>query len=191
VKSLFSLPSLAIIAFGWSGLGLSGCDPGRDFSVIPEIAPKSVVTRDSLLPSNLRLVKVLVTITWQDGDGDLGVMPDNTDPNDLNYIINLYKRKNGEFVRVDPLSSFPTGFNGRFPNLNPEGSTSTKAFKLRGELRYDVKSPGFTVTPPTIVGTVGGVNEALRAGDVIRFTVQIKDRAGHASNEITTQEVTL
>ncbi|HYE78738.1 MAG TPA: hypothetical protein VEI97_12205, partial [bacterium] len=122
---------------------------------------------------------------WTDGDGDLGILPDNNNTTDYNYYITLYKQKGGTFKPV----TTPFSFNGRFPNLNPEGETSTKPFKLRGDLSYKVNT--FTVTPPGQIGTIDGIPETLKKGDVIRFDVKIKDRAGNMSNQITTEAVTL
>jgi hypothetical protein len=195
VKPLFSFRSFIVAVLSWSALGLMfSCNKENDFSITPEIAPKSVTTRDSMPVGGAKIVKVYVTISWKDGDGDLGFLTsDSTHPEDVNYFIVLYKLKGGQFVRIDPPVGSSTGFNGRFPNMNPEGGNSTKAFKLRGDLRYDLKAPGLTVFPASasIIGTVNGVDERVQKGDVLRFTVQIKDRAGHLSNVVTTEQVTL
>ena len=166
-----------------------GCDSSTTFSEIPEIAPVEVkVYQTTKLggPRPLQYDSVTVKIDWIDGNGDLGLLP-GTDVNEKNYFISLYKQKAGVFVAIKLKNSF----DGRFVNLNPEGDESTRPFKLKGDITYAANSPGFVMTPPQVVGTINGVPEYLRFGDVIRFDVQIKDRAGHLSNVVTTEAVTL
>ncbi len=193
MKPLFSFRTLLALTLTAATAGLLlGCDKEDDFSNIPEIAVKGVTTRDSTLIGNSRIVTVLLTISWKDGDGDLGFLKDDSaNAGDINYFLTIYKKKNGEFLRVDPQAS--TAFSGRFPNMSPEGPNSTKPFKLRGDLRYNINSPGIRVFPTatSTIGLINGVEENSRKGDVLRFSVQIKDRAGNLSNVVTTQDVTL
>ena len=182
-RALVYAPALALVA------AATGCTAKSSFSDIPEIAPVEVKVYHITKPGGrapLQFDSVTVMISWIDGDGDLGLLP-NTDVGEMNYFLTLYKRKAGAFVAITPANSF----NGRFINLNPEGEESTKRFKIRGDLTYAVNSAGFLMTPPQVVGTINNVNEYLRAGDVIRFDVQIKDRAGHLSNVVSTEAVTL
>ncbi len=170
-------------------LAASGCESQNTFSDVPEISPAAVKVYHITEPGGTRPIEidsVTVTVNWSDGNGDLGLLPD-ADVKEQNYFLTLFKQKNGEFIAITTTNSF----NGRFKSLNPEGESSTKPFKLRGDLTCAVASPGFLMTPPQVVGTIGGVREYLRTGDVIRFTVQIKDRAGNLSNVVTTEAVTL
>ena len=170
-------------------VGSTGCDPAESFSDIPEIAPLRVEQKDSTETGGLLLSQIDVVVSWKDGNGDLGVLPRNRNPNDYNYFLTVQKKKGGAFVTLTPL--LPNGFSGRFKNLNPENDSSTRPFKLRGELRYRLNSPGIPVLPPSSLGTVNGAPEIVRPGDILRFQVQIKDRAGNLSNVITTEEVAL
>ncbi len=192
VSKLLSSGSIGLLSLGLLGVfATPACNPLESYSDIPEIAPLRVTRRDSTEAGRVQLALVDVVISWKDGNGDLGVLLGNNDPNDINYFLTIEKRKNNEFVVIKPFSISTTGFNGRFINLNPEGQESTKAFRLRGELTYRINAPGFPVVPPQAIGTINGVPEKLSKGDVLRFQVQIKDRAGNLSNKITTEEVTL
>lgn len=186
---------VSVVLAGLLVASASACDPLESFSEVPEIAPLRVTQKDSSEIGGVRLSQVDVVISWRDGNGDLGIPPRDTTATNINYFLGIEKKKrDGSWVRIDPLvfsTRFNPGFNGRFVNLNPEGFESTKAFRLRGELLYRINSPGFVVLPAQVIGTINGVPETLRAGDVLRFQVQIKDRAGNLSNKITTQEVML
>lgn len=183
------------------GLSLTGllaapaCEPLQTFSDVPEIAPLRVTQKDTAEAGGAQVSLVEVTVSWKDGNGDLGYVRDQQVESDRNYFLTIEKKKNGAFKVVTPLGgSIPGnfGYNGYFENLNPEGPKSTKAFKLTGDLSYRVNGKsGFVVFPPEPIGTIDGVSETVRAGDVLRFQVQIKDRAGNLSNTITTEEVTL
>ncbi len=168
-------------------VGSIGCDPAESFSDIPEIAPLRVEQKDSTEAGGALLSQIDVVVSWKDGNGDLGVLPRNQNAKDYNYFLTVQKKKAGAFVTLTP--RLPNGFSGRFKNLNPENDSSTRPFKLRGELRYRLNSPGIPV--PASLGTVNGVPELVRFGDILRFQVQIKDRAGNLSNVITTEEVAL
>ncbi|UOQ70272.1 hypothetical protein [Hymenobacter cellulosilyticus] len=123
-----------------------------------------------------------ITIDFTDGDGDLGLSPEEKDapynPADANgnynrttdnYFITAYKRNSttgGEFVPVVPSS--PQGYNSRFPKLF---SAEAKPGPLKGSL---------TLTLPFYLGS------PFRPGDEVRFDVSIMDRALNESNRITT-----
>lgn len=164
----------------------AGCPGAPNFPDTPIISANNVKVIRKQEPGNTILDSISLTVNWTDGDGDLGYLPDDNS-NGFNYYTKLYKRKSGTFVEVDPVTA--NGFNGRFPNLSPDGPTSTKKLKLRGTLSYAFNGPGIVI--PGTLGKINGNFEPARAGDVIRFEVYIIDRAGNRSNTITTEEVTL
>ncbi len=168
---------------------VSGCESTSSFSDIPEISFLRIAQRDSAFAGGSVRSMVDVTISWTDGNGDLGFLPDTALGLERNYFIKIEKKKAGVFRLVTPPAT--GGFDGRFKNLNPDGEGSTKPYKLRGELKYRINGTGFLVVIPQTLGTIDGVSELSRQGDVLRFKIQIKDRAGNLSNEITTEEVTL
>lgn len=183
---------LPLLLLGAAALFSSvSCESIESFSDVPEIAPLRVTQKDSVLTGGAQLSQVEVTISWKDGNGDLGWIPGTDSTGVYNYFLTIEKRKNGNWMTIQPTTN--STFNGLFKNLNPEGDRSTTEFKLRGELTMRVFGfpNGFIVFPPQPMGTINGVPEQSRAGDVLRFQVQIQDRAGNLSNKITTQEVTL
>jgi hypothetical protein len=113
-------------------------------------------------------------ITFQDGDGDIGIPDsDQTSADDLKMKY-LYKDQNGMFVPVDSsfgTPQFDTLFYGyRVPYLTPDGQYKA----LDGEIKVKLR------TPP-IFGP----------HDVVKFEITLKDRAGNKSNMVTTNEITV
>lgn len=111
-------------------------------------------------------------ITFQDGDGDIGIpADDHTSADDLKMKY-LYKDINGNFVPVD--SSFGTPqfdtlfYSYRVPYLTPNGQYKA----LDGEIKIKLR------TAP-IFGP----------HDYVKFEISLTDRAGHKSNIVTTNEI--
>ncbi len=154
----------------------------------PDISFKTI--RPFHLNSPLR-DSLIVTITFRDGDGNLGLTardllpPFNPDtlvdgqrqanPFFFNYHINVLKKLNGSFEQVE----FPTQgftFNGRFPVLKPDG----EAGPIKGDLEYSVR-----IEPPQSL-----INpKYIRVGDTLKFEVFIYDRDLNKSNTIQTSEI--
>lgn len=111
-------------------------------------------------------------ITFQDGDGDIGLKA--TDfflPDDLKMKY-LYKNQNGDFVPVD--SSFGTPqfdtlfYTYRVPYLTPEGQYKA----LDGEIKIKLRS-----------APIFGPHS------FVKFEISLRDRAGNMSNIVTTNEI--
>ncbi len=126
----------------------------------------------------------VLSISYTDGDGDLGLDPDDTLPpfdkgSDYYYniLIKYFEKQNGTFVEVPLLSWNPEEqtydtitFNGRFPNLTPiHGNKNIKG----------------------IIQDTMYVNNPLSDFDTIKFKVSIYDRALHLSNEVETPEIVI
>ncbi len=115
--------------------------------------------------------KGVLTITFQDGDGDIGLNSwDIFPPYDsasiyfYNYYVDLYYKRNGTFVKDTTLN--PPLYT-RIPNLTPDDPN--KAIK------------GY------IVDTIPLNPHPLY--DTIQFSMFIYDRALHKSNVVTTPEI--
>lgn len=124
----------------------------------------------------------ILSISYTDGDGDLGLDPQDTLPpfnrgsnHYYNFLIKYYEKQNGTFIEV-PLLSWNSEtqkydtitFNGRFPNLTPiHGNKNIKG----------------------IIQDTLYVNNPLSDFDTIKYKVSIYDRALHLSNEIETPEI--
>lgn len=112
-----------------------------------------------------------LTISFTDGDGDVGLDEDQTEPPFdtssiyyYNIFIKYFEKQNGEYVEVELTPSN----NGRFPNLTPEGEQKA----LQGDISVDLY-----------------INNPLSAFDTIRYEVYIVDRALNHSDTITTPDI--
>jgi hypothetical protein len=169
-------------------LGLAGCPP-PEFSDEPFISFKDI--RSIPRPNKDSLI---ISITYRDGTGDLGLGPNDTDPPfdaepyRYNYHIAAYKRlgRNDRGEVNYELVQFPTAgitFNGRFPVLKPDG----KAGPIEGALDYSIPIE----FPPDLTN-----ERYILPGDTLRFDIFIYDRGEqrgrqnpNRSNQITTEEV--
>ncbi|MEI6884795.1 MAG: hypothetical protein WCO02_09920 [Bacteroidota bacterium] len=111
----------------------------------------------------------VLTITFQDGDGDIGlnswdVYPpyDSTSIYFYNYYIDVYSKRNGVFVK----DTLQTPLRYRIPNLTPDDPNKS----IKGIIENILP-----LNPHPIY-------------DTIRFTCYIYDRALHQSNIVTTPE---
>lgn len=120
-------------------------------------------------------------IYFTDGDGDLGLSPSDTfppfDPNGehyYNFIISMYEKQNGQWVKVVPQAPFPGGDtvsnSSRIPYLTPDGQIK----KLEGDLFMEL----FT-------------NNPFSPWDTIKYECSIEDRALNRSNQISSEEIIL
>lgn len=170
------------------GAGSSSCLKAPDFPVEPSVDFNNVrlVRRPLPTPNSIEVDDVFITLDFRDGDGDLGLDPDdikvppfNTStggPNNLGYGYNYYakpfKKVNGVFR---PLAA-NGAYDGRYPRL--EGSVDGKSAPLKGNMTFKL---------PAII--LDGVT--FDTGDVVRFEVSILDRKLHQSNVVTTSEFVL
>lgn len=177
-----------ICAILLTGCLVTSCDLIPDFSRQPSISFKGITP--FRLNSPLR-DSLIITISFQDGDGNLGLSaqdvnpPFNADttvngqrqanPFFFNYHISTFKKMNGSFV----LAEFATpnfNFNGRFPVLKPDGESGP----IEGELDYSVR-----IEPPQSF-----INERfIQVGDTLQFEIFIYDRDLKKSNTVRTSEV--
>ncbi len=113
---------------------------------------------------------IIITIYFQDGDGDLGTS-DTSDPD--NYIVQTLKSTNGVF---NPLGT-PIDLGGKFSELAPENYTGP----IDGLLDYST----------IMLETAAISNPDLEKGDTLKFRVYIIDQAGNTSNTIETDPITI
>jgi hypothetical protein len=105
--------------------------------------------------------------SFTDGDGDVGLLPGETEPPyDYNFFMNYYEKQNGVFVKVDP--DIP--FSYRIPYLTPEGRIKT----LEGEVIVRIPFIYF---------------DNLSPYDTIKYDAYILDRSLKKSNVIETPEM--
>jgi hypothetical protein len=163
-KRLFILFSVVIVA--------SSCYKEPDFSLTPEIEFYDI-TSEVRLDQATGGVKdsVVVTIKFQDGDGDLGVNTEATTEYfkkfGYNYNVKMFREKNGKFEEVIN----EVALSGFFPVLSTD-----KPGPLEGKLSY--RMPAF-------------FHDFWIKKDKVKFLITIKDRAGNQSNEIETDTIIL
>ncbi len=163
---------IKIISFLLVSVSLVSCFKEPEFSLTPSIEFDNY-TSDIRLDAFLGATKdsVVVTVRFQDGDGDLGLDEESKreaqKTDDFNYLVRPFRKVNGTF------QSFVPGvpFSGYFP-----------------QLKLDEK-------PGPIEGTLGYTIEFIHAftpkRDTVKFEIQIKDRAGNLSNTVETDEIIL
>ncbi len=115
-------------------------------------------------------------IAFKDGDGDIGIMADDaTTPNDYKLKY-LYKDPtDGVFKPFDEYPATPAMdtlfYSYRVPNLTPDGQYKA----LDGEIRAKLRAAPIYYPLHTIV----------------KFEITLRDRAGHISNKVMTNEITV
>ncbi|MDD5570839.1 MAG: hypothetical protein PHD97_06740 [Bacteroidales bacterium] len=119
--------------------------------------------------------KGYLTISFTDGDGDLGLDSYDTNPpfdksssNYFNYFIRFKEKQNGNFV--DITDSLPMTLNARFPRIE----SKTKNKSLKGYIELEIF-----------------INNYESPFDTVEFDVYIMDRALHKSNVISTPEIVI
>lgn len=118
--------------------------------------------------------KVFVTISFTDGDGDIGYYPRESGQNPWifddptsqyynNYIVKTSIRRSGTWVEDT------TNVSARLPYMTPEGAIKA----LKGEIRRELTLP------------------PLLNRDTLQYDIFIWDRALHKSNIVVTPPVVL
>jgi hypothetical protein len=148
---------------------LPSCMKKEELPVIPQIAYESYTLE---FDSGMYARRGFLTISFKDGDGDIGLHPDQKEPPFdtgsiyyYNYYIDYYEKQNGTFVKIDLNPSF----NARIPYLTP--NDHNKAIK------------------GIIVDTMW-LNPAPLF-DTIKLKFHIYDRALHQSNVDSTPPIIL
>jgi hypothetical protein len=150
----------------------TSCFKEPDFALSPEISFDSI-TSQIRLDQFIGATKdsVVVTIKFQDGDGDLGYNENQKgiaqETDDFNYLVKSYRRKNGKFEFFEPLIPL----SGYFPSLK----TDSKPGPIEGTLSY----------------TIEFFHSFTPKDDTLKFDIQIKDSAGNLSNVATSEEIVL
>ncbi|PWJ41113.1 hypothetical protein [Sediminitomix flava] len=171
---------LSLLAFFFIPFFGSSCVGEPEFAKEPAIKFESIVHK-----SFNSLDSVIITVSFQDGDGNLGLdnsdsEPDfgaeNTDgtPNPFfnNFYIRMMKKEGETYSKIE----LPDGveFDARFPRVG-EGSESPVEGNLTRRLRLDI----------------GVFDSPFISGDTLKFEIQIADRAKNVSNIVETPDIIL
>jgi hypothetical protein len=142
---------------------LSSCMKKEVFPIIPEIAYQTFTTE---FDTGMYATRGFLTISFKDGDGDIGLLPaQNKPPYDYNYIIDYYEKQNGKFVKVE----LDPPYNARIPYLTPDDPN--KAIK-------GIIVDTLALNPHPVY-------------DTVKFKFFILDRALHESNVDSTPPIIL
>lgn len=165
MKKIAFLSCIAITAL----IGLSGCMKKESFSNIPAIDYQSYF---NIFDTGQYAVRGILTITYQDGDGDIGLYESDTvspyqksGPYYYNFVLTYFEKQKGTFRQVD----LGIPFSARIPPLSPDNPNQP----IKG-----------TITDTLILNP-------HPVYDTIRFEVFIYDRALNKSNVVTTPEIIL
>ncbi len=184
--STFSLAKLTLNSILFVGLFfLTGCFSEPDYPNTPQIEFVSLENLQSKVRANTD--SVVITLFFQDGDGDLGLTSTDTLPpfSDRNPdgTVNRFRHnffadverlnENGEFEPII-FASQNFNLNSRFPVLN----TLEKETALEGDLRYSLILFTTSFSP-------------VQKGDILRYKISIADRKLNESNVITTEPMTV
>jgi hypothetical protein len=152
----------------FGALLLSACTKHEVYSVVPHIEYKSL----EKIPTSTGVDdKAYLTITFTDGDGDIGLRPDDTMPPYnpggkyyYNFIIDYFEKQGDTFVKID----LPITNNSRIPYV--EANLAERGVK--GEIQIELF-----------------INNIMSTADSIRYEMYIYDRKLHKSNVVTTPSI--
>jgi len=166
------LAGLLAVAAG----AVSSCLSPPNYSTTPSIDnPQLTSTR--LGTGGARRDSMVIAVTYQDGNGDLGLSDADVAgafaSNPKNYFLQPQLKNAITGVFIDFTSStIPLGqYNGRYPRITADG---TKEAPVKGTLKY---GQAFLLGSP------------FRPGQEIRFVVSIQDRALNKSNVLITNSI--
>lgn len=139
---------------------------------LEEIPPIPAISLESL---EITGQSALLTLSFTDGDGDLGLSEGDTlapfnfgSEHYANLKIKYYELQSGMWVLNDS-----AGFEYRIPNLTPEGQIKT----LEGTIEVAIE-PFYFALP------------SIAPADTFRYAISLFDRALQESNVIETEALT-
>ena len=153
------------------------CDEPPQYDVQPNIK-YAKTDRVRTVVNNNFVDDVIPIISFQDGDGDLGLTDENLDSppfnegdNGINYFIDVFIKRNNVFVPLE----LPFSFSGRFFPLSPDGRIGPLEGDLKYKIRFDERN----------------VSRLIKRGDVLKFRIRIRDRKLNPSNWVDSDEVVM
>lgn len=161
-------------------LAVSACQKPVEYPIEPKIAYEGFTYL--MNPDSTFSGEGLISFSYTDGDGDLGLDDADTlspfgfnDAHYYNMVVDYLKCVNGEFVKTPLLSwnaqtqSYDTvSFNARFKRLRD--SEEPKAISGTMDYKLTVQNP-------------------FSPNDTVKFEIRIFDRALHESNVILTEPI--
>ncbi len=153
---------------------LSSCLGKPEFSKTPLITFKSITLLEPPPRNGLSYGdSMIIAVEFEDGDGDLGTSAADTSIKAFK-IVALRKIQNSFTVVRFIDENFTLG--GNFDRLS-----NVPDSPIRGEIQYRGK----------FEYVLGGTTPLLKKGDIVKFQIQITDRAKNKSNIVESNEVVL
>ena len=165
-------------------------EPVIEFKDYSHIILKNHAGGDSIYYGHPYIDTAYCTIKFTDGDGDVGNAGGGTSGVPDFKMVYLYEEdgsvmpyENGKFYPYDadanPLNGFDTlMFTYQVPYLTPIGNYKS----LIGEIKAKIKGAPIYTFPNRFP------QDTLR---VVKFYITLRDRAGHISNGVYTNEITV
>ncbi|WP_259016853.1 hypothetical protein [Emticicia fluvialis] len=160
-----------LVVFSVTAL-LIGCYNDISFDLIPYIEFRDLrkeTTLDSF--SGSKKDSVIISIHFEDGDGDLGLSEEEkkvaVDKQDFNYLLKIFRSKDGVFQEIPQ----PVPYSGFFPRLKLDD----KKRPIEGTLNYSIVY----------------FHNSVPAKDTVKYQITIKDRAGNVSNTVESKPIIL
>jgi hypothetical protein len=166
-------------------VGLASCVKEPEFSATPAINFESIqkITKTSNdgFGGKAKIDSVIMSIRFEDGDGDLGITAAEIKANSKykdfrNFEVDVMLRKNGKFV--------PVTFSPKLGGLmNFQFRPDQKPGPIEGSIAYSTQfvyaffkgySPLFT-----------------EKNDTLKFQISIRDKAFHQSNVVETDPIVI
>ncbi|MVN78726.1 hypothetical protein GO988_20525 [Hymenobacter sp. HMF4947] len=188
--NLFRL-TLTMGGLGLLASGLSSClsEPTYSSTPVIEFASINPIRVAPKVSGGQPVDSVLITIRYQDGDGDLGLsaadqkLPQYTFPSRFskNYFIEPLLKVGNKYQSLATIDSLAGntayvrgGYYGTFDRIT--SLTDNKSAPIKGTLTRNINF---------------GYGDVFTAGQTVRFRVSIADRALHVSNVITTDSIVI
>lgn len=149
-------------------LAFSSCKPEDSFPVEPYIEYVSFTKIQNTAGID---EKGILKFSFTDGDGDIGLSDDDSEPPFdsssmyyYNFFITYFEKQHGVYEEIE----LALTNNSRIPIINPD----EKARSINGEIEMELF-----------------INNPFTTYDTIRFDCFIVDRALHHSNTISTPDI--
>jgi len=169
IKSVFPL----VCAFGFAGWCLWGCKPIKPYPEIPEIHYQKLIFEDRTDDLEEIFKKAILTFSFVDGDGDLGVRPEEKNPNGSyrpgggysRIYYTWYRKISGETYDPYTFPSDSITLWSEIPYHSVMDKSEAQNKVLKGEIEIELDTP-----------------RELQGLDMMRIGFYIVDRARNKSN---------
>jgi hypothetical protein len=148
---------------------LDSCRKIEQVSPIPHISFKSFTVFDSIDPLGNFTKGGRLKFNFEDGDGDLGLKPEQ--PDSINLFFSTYKKIGGLMVQITDTTDPVIAYKYRIPYMERLGQNKILKGTISVAFLYLFYEP--------------------RDSNIIRYDFYIKDRALNVSNVASTSEIAL